>query len=399
MSDQIRSMPPPLIPLPSPTRHYDPNDPFDDLFSDPGLSRPLFPSVKSKERPDPAIMPPTPPSAASDFGAFISVPAPTDPLHRPPKDGVQDAFSPLTQPPSSSQFFERFTVEAKERTGRNERRVLDELLQHEDDPLYWLNSSRPSHEDGSLEDVSKVVHRDELAPSSPISVPSSRHPTRHENATLPLLSGSPSDSPLFRQNSTPSLASSFTSTLSRKFMSNLLSNSIPSPARTTTPDPSTSPPHFTRPRRDSVTSLTHSSASAPHSTLSVTHAVPSLTHSSPFAPSVHTPPSGAPGFLDDRHWNNRQFEFEVDDEKLHRVELMGRREGTTPVLTNEIADQVIYTCPTSRHALTDHVGSYEPIFRRFRVWPSHGHSCTVWISTESPFKRFMQGVPHGSPAL
>ena len=81
-----------------------------------------------------------------DSGLFVSVQATDDPL-----SSFDSALPPPTEASSSSRndpdhnrkssslrFFGKFAQEAKEAAERNKRGVLDELLLHEDDPLYWL---------------------------------------------------------------------------------------------------------------------------------------------------------------------------------------------------------------------------------------------------------------------
>ena len=76
-------------------------------------------------------------SVESDFGSFVSVPSAEDPLHHPLSatdgDGV-GSFGSL----QSFGFFDRFGEEARAATAKNKAGVLDELLQHQDDPLYFL---------------------------------------------------------------------------------------------------------------------------------------------------------------------------------------------------------------------------------------------------------------------
>ncbi|KAI0753832.1 TLD-domain-containing protein [Fomes fomentarius] len=84
-------------------------------------------------------------STDSDFGAFVSVPATEDPLRL--GDVTEPApFTPL----QNYEFFDRFTEDAKAASERRRKEMLDEL-QHEDDPLYWLqgtssNTFRPSQD-------------------------------------------------------------------------------------------------------------------------------------------------------------------------------------------------------------------------------------------------------------
>ncbi|KAF8575744.1 TLD-domain-containing protein [Ramaria rubella] len=72
---------------------------------------------------------------------------------------------------------------------------------------------------------------------------------------------------------------------------------------------------------------------------------PNLSHVSPFASHVYVAPTGAPGFAGDHDWNKAGFEFEKEDQKHLRIELTGRRAGTTPVLTPELADQLRSSLP------------------------------------------------------
>jgi len=99
-------------------------------------------------------------------------------------------------------------------------------------------------------------------------------------------------------------------------MSSLLSSSVPSLSPATSHDTATL------------------------STPNIKHGIPRLTHSSPFASHVYTPASGAPGFPGDHQWNKAGFEFEERDKNLHGVELTGRRDSTTPVLTSYLADKL-----------------------------------------------------------
>ncbi|KAF8512089.1 hypothetical protein BU17DRAFT_54221, partial [Hysterangium stoloniferum] len=131
----------PLIPLPSSTQDRDPkeantNDPFDSLFAEPEPTQPLFVTTRATERPERRISVVAPHSAGSDFGAWVSVPAAPDCVQHPL--GSDAVTTEMLASTPSSHFFERFTDDAKVRAEQNERRVLNELLEHEDDPLYWL---------------------------------------------------------------------------------------------------------------------------------------------------------------------------------------------------------------------------------------------------------------------
>lgn len=138
---------PPLIPLPvgtgQPTGTHDPQDdlfatlfspstprasPTHELISDEdsaATSRPKLRHSHSRTA-----------SVDSDFGSFISVPSTEDPLHQISSTSVSSPFSPL----QNFEFFDRFTEEAKAATEKNKKGLLDELLHHEEDPLYFLRS-------------------------------------------------------------------------------------------------------------------------------------------------------------------------------------------------------------------------------------------------------------------
>ena len=95
-----------------------------------------------------------------------------------------------------------------------------------------------------------------------------------------------------------------------------------------------------------------------------------MTHGSPFASTPYIPPTGAPGFAGDRAWDRGFSEVLEQEEKRGLVDpvglgmasgietemtahakrvkgkgvtLVGRREGTVRVLTEEMADLV--RCP------------------------------------------------------
>ncbi|KAJ8488106.1 hypothetical protein ONZ45_g14081 [Pleurotus djamor] len=90
--------------------------------------------------------------SADDFGAFVSVSASEDPLASfdPLGDeGVTTSSTTSTtrstrRTSTSLSFFDKFAHDAKLASERKQKGVLDELLLHEDDPLYWLKDPGPS---------------------------------------------------------------------------------------------------------------------------------------------------------------------------------------------------------------------------------------------------------------
>ncbi|KAI0328827.1 hypothetical protein GY45DRAFT_1222347, partial [Cubamyces sp. BRFM 1775] len=129
---------PPLIPLPGERRAEGTRD-KDDVFAT--LFSPPTPRASPTHTPEPGQSRPArhvrTESTDSDFGAFVSVSASEDPLKLGDEDG-KPAFSPLQQ---TQGFFGKFGEDAKVASDRKRREVLDELLQHEDDPLYWLQGT------------------------------------------------------------------------------------------------------------------------------------------------------------------------------------------------------------------------------------------------------------------
>ncbi|KAG5730069.1 hypothetical protein E4T56_gene1877 [Termitomyces sp. T112] len=85
----------------------------------------------------------------SEFGAFVSVPVAEDPLAL--DFTLSGQGSPMSTDRSSAAnnlsltFFDKFAQDAKVASDRNKHGVLDELLNHEDDPLYWLNNDPKTH--------------------------------------------------------------------------------------------------------------------------------------------------------------------------------------------------------------------------------------------------------------
>ncbi|KAG2045427.1 hypothetical protein BDR06DRAFT_1015688 [Suillus hirtellus] len=80
-------------------------------------------------------------SIDSEFGAFVSVPAAQDLLSFdfPVLEPVAlKSQRPAIAGNASLHYFDQFTSSAKTVSEQNRRVVLDELLEHEDDPLYFL---------------------------------------------------------------------------------------------------------------------------------------------------------------------------------------------------------------------------------------------------------------------
>jgi len=320
----------PLIPLPPSTQDRDrkeanTNDPFDNLFTEPEPTQPLFITTIVTERPQRRTSAITPYSASSDFGAWVSVPAAANSVQHPLIDlGPDPAITEMPAATPSSDFFERFTDDAKVRAEQNERRVLNELLEHEDDPLYWLKPSMPDTDEADIHS-NLLVDIDEH-PSSEMT-PESRRSSEDDGTATTHLSKIAKPIDIQRRSSSPQ-PSTLAATLPRKWMSTLLSSSVPALPATDRRDASGSPSQRKTERKTERKTV-----------------LPSLTHDSPFSTPVFIPPTGAPGFTGDHHWNISGFEFEEQDRRLRKIDLVGRRESTTPILTAELAEQLRGSLP------------------------------------------------------
>ncbi|KAJ7730243.1 TLD-domain-containing protein [Mycena maculata] len=282
-----------------------------------------------------------PMSPDSEFGSFVSVPAAQDPLSL--LTTVPSAITPADSSSrpghlrtTSQTFFQEFSQSAKDRT-ETKRGLLDELLMHEDDPLYWVkdqSTSPPPPEDDllpsekpnsyltdSLSDLDYEFFTSGQPKTTPHRRSSSsshlRSPTRtNTTSTLapPLASTSTSaDAPGFdhphaspvRVSSPAHSSYASLATLSKsagaKWVSSFLPTA-PSPASASVPNTSMFPPSPTPTAVSSLSSSLTLPIPHPHHAATAPPAgrVPEISHFTPFAPahadSAYIPPSGAPGF-------------------------------------------------------------------------------------------------------
>lgn len=204
------------------------------------------------------------------------------------------------------------------------RGLLNELLEHEDDPMYFTSSR-------SASTSRATTPQPRPTPGALDASRPSRHPTRESNWTEPAASthGPPARSPSLPP--TPShlsnpevqrtqsffMPTSFTaSSFPTKWVSSLLSRPAPSVAQPPAPHVEGLPPRAS----------------------TIPGAAP-ITHGTPFAAHTYVPPSGAPGFAGDRAWN-KGFDFDKENVERTSVKLVGRKEGTHAILSVQLADQV-----------------------------------------------------------
>ncbi|KAF7373637.1 Zn(2)-C6 fungal-type domain-containing protein [Mycena sanguinolenta] len=238
-------------------------------------------------------------SPDSEFGAFVSVSAEQDPLS--PMNPGFDLQTPMqaegrpnhTRTPSQT-FFDQFSKSAKDRTETTKRDLLDELLMHEDDPLYWI--------------------KDQSTSTSSLPPPEEEEPLPSENTKYMSESLSEIDLEFF--------ASRQAGTIPRRRSS---SGSLHLRSPTSTAAPTLAPPlasisssedapgfdspshasRFQTPARSgSLASLASLSKSSGANTRTTTPAmpaarVPEISHFTPFgakSATAYVPPTGAPGF-------------------------------------------------------------------------------------------------------
>ena len=378
MSSPVQSVSP-LIPAPAgngtPLPHPPPTRPdLDDLFAtlfspatppaSPLLGSSSIFTLPSNPRP-PLGSINSASSTDSDFGAFVSVPASEDPLAQP-----SSISSPIRIPSSGRHLgaSDGFFAEAQAATARNQQGLLAELLEHEDDPMYWHEhapSPLPSSSPIPPASASAIPSGSTTPqPSQPQPIPDSAvqilgtlvEPVKSVvetavvNPLLEALNEATSEN-TFAQPPPPPRSDSF-STPPRRSEKASSSPLIRSPSLP--PSPSRpSPPILSR--VESTSTFSSSSLPSRWMTSFLTYRPPrsttppagvgstrlDITHGSPFAATPFVPASGAPGFDGDRAWNKG---FDTDDgansPERRGVQLLGRKESTRVVLGTSLANSV-----------------------------------------------------------
>ncbi|KAG1728548.1 TLD-domain-containing protein [Suillus lakei] len=315
------------------------------------------------------------PSVDSEFGAFVSVPAAQDPLSFDfpvVEPSTLKSRGPVISGNSSLHYFDQFTSSAKTASEQNRRVVLDELLEHEDDPLYFLRAhSQPSL--SPLFETQPTSPQTSIITQSPPPIPQTGNlidadikplsPPPHKLPVLP--TSVASHSPVNIRTPLPPRLSGAASPPSAHVPST--STSLPFPS-----SPATPPTHATLSRLSSswvsaflpsarsrqstgssTSTLVNSAPNVPQSTfMHAVHQTPGITRGTPFGAQPYIPPSGAPGFAGDRTWD-KGFSDALQDEEMSEVKgvlgkgkkmqglnLVGRREGTAVVLSETIANLI-----------------------------------------------------------
>lgn len=353
------------MPDPDPTKP-DIDDLFATLFAPAtppastllSIASPSIFSPPSDSRHRLALIPAASPTD-SDFGAFVSVPASEDPL----APSLSSQPSPVGASArrrlnANAEFF----TEARAATARNQQGLLAELLEHQDDPMYWHNKYEPSPHSSAIPSGATTPQSLQPPPQStaahlvagdPLAEPVK---TAMETTTIALkplldaLNEATSDSPFAPPPSqtvsvgvTPQPQAPPSSSPIRRSPSLPPSPSRPSPPiLSRIESTSTFSPASSLPSRRMTSLLTY--RGPPPSTSPPARLVPkrvNITHGSPFAATPFIPASGAPGFDGDRAWN-KGFDAGDDASSPERrgVQLLGRKETTRAVLGTTLADAV-----------------------------------------------------------
>jgi hypothetical protein len=337
LDDLLATLFAPVTPPASPL----PNGSSSSIFSHSSNPRPRVGSISAASSTD------------SDFGAFVSVPASEDPLAPPSLSEPTPPRSPAAHRLSASRGF---FAEARAATARNQQGLLAELLEHEDDPMYW-HEHAPSPSSSAAAVPSRAVTPQPPQPQPPLDSAldilgelvepvEEAVETAVVNPLLDALNEATSDNSFAQP---PSRVESVSVSPPRPGPPSPIARSPslpPSPSRP-------SPPVLTRVQSTSTFSSTSSPSRWMNSFLTYRGPPPStspparlgpvradITHGSPFAASPFVPASGAPGFDGDRAWNKGFDDNEGVGSQQRGVQLLGLKEGTRGVLGASLADTV-----------------------------------------------------------
>jgi hypothetical protein len=415
MSDPLAFIPsliPTPVPLSSsvttprpPKEDESKDDKFSSLFSPPtppasrnstpnSSTPPIFPESSSSTEPTksrPKGHGRT--QSEADWGTFVSVPTTQDPLG----DFGEDFASPVgaregaAQADPSFEFFESFGESARQASDAKRHSVLDELFNHEDDPLYFLAGPSKAAAQ-SLSGHSPAFSSPEIETGSgprPIASSSNTAQPSLLDRSIDVLFGEPSSPtlgrstappsgapPLLDRRSTTDVLGSPSFTPSESHASGLLealssTHDAPSgvaPKEILPHEPTRSSsfasrwiPTMRAERRGSLSPSVSTSgtpsisaSSTLTATLSRTVAAalaggppPSASYrENPFSVHTFVPASGAPGYIGERprgaaSISGGKFEFKTEDaEEKRAVVLEGRKDTTEAVLTQVLASQV-----------------------------------------------------------
>jgi hypothetical protein len=315
-------------------------DRFATLFSPPTPPATPHPITHSRPPSTDHLRPTLPPRQdSSDSLLLIPVPTASDPL--------RSSVSPVRESRSHSlDFFEKFVDGAKLASERSKKLLLDELLEHEDDPLYFLTESNRGQQASGSADVAGPQTAADLQEHTS-DLLSLSEPSQHFNEP-------PTEASTDAQlHVSKSLSRSYPNlgTLSSRWMGSSSKPILPSPSRSQPLETlfHAELPTVESPRSsDAISALhahfaqqrLHTPQQQHHVSREKAASLITISHGSPFAPHPSLPPSGAPGFVDDRSWD-KGFSSEYDNSTIGKgLDLEGRKEVNVEVVDKTLADLV-----------------------------------------------------------
>ncbi|KAG6817025.1 hypothetical protein H0H87_000649 [Tephrocybe sp. NHM501043] len=323
----------------------------------------------------------------SDFGSFVSVSALEDPLTALDFGLPSQEERSSLAANSTLTFFDKFTQDAKVASDHNKQTVLDELLKHEDEPLYWVEGGeelqkQPLHPTGDLLDLvedaldsrtpvaqqfntteqplidldhefftskpssaqtqSRTTSRPDQSPSrsSTLALPVIPAPPLADTHSVSFTSSPPPDAEDRFSNPRRSSSYSTLSNLSSRWMSSLRASSKPQ-------HDSRPIPNYAHPTLKSISSTAQPDSQRSQSSERTTSSRPMYrtpsyphSHSSVDAQISHGTPFGRPKVVS-------PFAVDIPQDIGHRVEketasvvLTERKASTTNVLEAPLADMI-----------------------------------------------------------
>ena len=326
--------------------------------------------------------------ASGSTPEFVSVSSSEDPLGTSPGSLLLQApqlpsANTSDKRNSTLSFFEQFGENARAAVDKKRHGLLEELLMHEDDPLYWLatEDGSPPHSNDipdatdntqehspepdsaiSLLDVddnfftSNLVFNHPISSSAPTGYDHRPSPSRSPSLRLPPVRAAPpvavtqsppavilGDEPGHHETSRageqqistsfdPHLRSSHSSLSSlSRLVSSLRSSTISAPSHppleSIFDSPRSQPSHHRRSESESLEPHPHVRVkynNAIQQEVHIKHGTPFSNHNhrSPFASHVYTPPSGAPGYAGERYDWDRGFSEELEREREQQAAVM-----------------------------------------------------------------------------
>ncbi|KAG8937021.1 oxidation resistance protein 1 [Tulasnella sp. 418] len=293
--------------------------------------------------------------STSPFGDFVFA----DPL----QPNSSSYLSNITEEFGHAFHGDSFIEDAAARSKERGDRVLGELLDHEDDPLYFLRhpemvhargeesiyqeSRRHSQEISYAEDVERI-DSDTSKDISSLTRDKDSIDRFIDNDSVhsivePLATTSSASQEMLHESSPP-LSSSFRNLTLPRRLTSFLSSSLP---RRSTQQPnmaprndeeSIAPPYINT--SSSTPSTVHPEASLSQRSHNSLVGLDAMHSANTFSKKPFIPPTGAPGFYPEEDWSKEGVNSDIGSLNSGHVVLAGRSESSIKVLSNAVADQL-----------------------------------------------------------